>query len=305
MIEGPVGSCSQTGRFAVFVNPHGGGGKAVALLETARPVFESAGCRLDVRLTERAGHMRELAGSMDFSAYDGLCLVGGDGTVHETLNGLLARDDGARIPLGVIPAGTGNSLMADLGGLDVLEAARRIVAGGTRPIDAIEVTTRQSVTYCFNMVSWGLAADVARCAEKLRIFGTFRYTPAALWQIMCRKVRTSTLTIDGNEETGPFLLIGGCNTCYSGRGMKLAPRARPDDGLLDLVMIRDASRRKLLQLFRKVYAGTHVEDPLVEYRQLERFSLRPGDDLVNVDGELRPAEACEVRIVPAAFEVFG
>jgi len=97
-------------RCHAVVNPRGGSRRGLAILESIRSVLEEAGWELAVSETEYSGHSQELARTLSLDGYDGLCVVGGDGTIHEVVNGLLERGRSPVIPLGFIPAGSANTL---------------------------------------------------------------------------------------------------------------------------------------------------------------------------------------------------
>ena len=293
-------------RFILAINPSGGGKKGLKVLEKVQPIFKASDIELDIRETEYSGHMGEMINVMDPSRYDGFCLIGGDGSLHEVINGLLTREDGAKSPIGCIPAGTGNSFMHDLECLDPVKAAEKIVAGETRPIDAAKVIMGNEVSYAFNIVGWGMVTDINISAEKVRWLGNNRYTITTLFHVLNLHLRSAKIVIEGKEDEDEFIFIVGCNTQYTGKGMRLAPHAVLDDGLIDLIVVREASRLKLLKLFPKVFDGSHVSDPIVEYHQVKKYSLFPREnDILNVDGELKGTTPFEVEVVPKAFRVFA
>ena len=94
-------------RLYLAVNPHGGRKSGPAVLRQVKPIFDAAGIDLNIFETEYAGHAREFIRDLDFSEVNGFCAVGGDGTMHEVVNGLLSRPDNSQIPIGLIPAGIG------------------------------------------------------------------------------------------------------------------------------------------------------------------------------------------------------
>ena len=274
-------------KFYMVVNPHGGLKKGIKILEKVRPIFEGGGAELTVLETEYAGHAREYANEMDFTGYDGFCAIGGDGTMHEVINGMLKRPDGRKLPIGLVTGGTGNSFMHDLDCLDPEHAAKRILTGWLRPIDIAKVDANGEIIYGFNIVGWGMPTDINFLAEKMRWLGEQRYNVASIIEVMKGKQRLAKLIIDGNIIVGDFGFILGCNTIHTGKGMKMAPLAQLNDGLIDLIIARKASRLKLLMLFPKLFSGGHVGDPLVEYRQVKEFSIIPQEEnLLNIDGEL-------------------
>ncbi len=175
------------------VNPRGGKRRGLAMLEQVRFVFEEAGWELAVSETEYSGHAQELARTLPLDGYDGLCVVGGDGTIHEIVNGLLERGGSPVIPLGFIPAGSANTLHQQVQCTDPLEAARRIVAGKTGPLDVVQVTMGAQVVYCVDILGWGGIADINGTAERWRFLGPSRYPAAALWQILRARRRRAPL----------------------------------------------------------------------------------------------------------------
>ena len=291
-------------RLGLVVNPHGGRKSGLAVLRRVKPVFEAAGVELDIYETEYPGHAREIVHSLDSAQVDGFCAIGGDGTMHEVVNGLLSRPDAPPIPLGLIPAGTGNSFLYGFGCLDPLEATRRIVAGRTRPIDAARVKLADRTLYAFNIVGWGLVTDILIRSERLRWLGENRYTAASALEVLKGRRRAARLVIDGRETSGRFVFVLACNTQYTGKGMRMAPRADLSDGLIDLVIVRQASRMQMLRLLPTIFDGSHVNSPLVEYVQAKEFSLQPEvDEVVNVDGELLEHTPVHVEMIPGAFQV--
>jgi YegS/Rv2252/BmrU family lipid kinase len=292
--------------FVVVVNPRGGTRRGLAVLEQVKPVFAAAGAELDVHVTTRPGHAEELAKTIDLARSDGFCVVGGDGTIHEAVGGLMQRHGPVSTPLGIIPAGTGNSLLAHLRCSGPLEAARRIVAGRTLPLDVIRVTMGSDVAYCVSIVGWGGAVDINRTAERLRALGPPRYALAALSHILRAKRRRGRLVLDGQVVEDEFLLVVACNTRFTGKGMELAPNAEIGDGKVDVVVVRRASRVQMLKLFRRVFDGSHLSLGCVEYHQVRSFSIdSDGVDLLNLDGELKGSTPASGEVVPAALQVFA
>lgn len=293
-------------RLVVVVNPRGGTRRGLAVLERVTPTFASAGIEMDVRVTERPGHAREIARTLDLTGVDGVCAIGGDGTVHEVADGVLQRGEPIDVALGIIPAGTGNTLAQHLSCEDPLEAARRIVAGETRPLDVVRVTLDDEVIFCVDIVGWGAVSDINANAERLRRLGPSRYGLAALWQILRAKRRRATLTLDGQSIDDEFLFVMACNPKYTGSNMMLAPRAEIGDGKLDVVVVRRATRWQMLKLFSKVFDGSHVALDYVEYHQVRSFSIasQTHDDL-DLDGEMHGHTPLSAELLPAALRVFA
>ena len=274
-------------KFYLLVNSVSGTKKGVDILKRIQPVFAENNSSITVLNSEYSGHTKVLAGTLDFAGYDGLCAIGGDGTMSEMINGMLNRKDNERIPLGLIAGGTGNAFMHDLDCLSPIEAANRIIDGKLRPIDVAKVVADNIEYYSFNIIGWGLAADAANMAEGLRWFGGARYNIASIIEVILDRKKMATLVIDDMEFREDFVGIIACNTIHTGKAMRMAPYAKIDDGKLDLLILRKGSRIKLLKLFSKLFSGEHINNSLVEYKQVNRFSIIPDvKSKLNIDGEL-------------------
>lgn len=293
-------------RYAAIVNPHGGRRRALAILRSVEAEFCAAGATLEVHTTGRAGHAREIARSLPLQDCAAVCAIGGDGTLHEVANGLMEREHPSAIPLGIIPAGSGNDFALHLGLTDPAEAARRILAGRSKALDVARITTSAGVQYCVNIVGWGAVVDINQRAERMRWLGPSRYALAALWQILKPVRRRARLTLDGRIIEGNFLFVAGCNTRFTGNGMQLAPAAVMDDGLIDVVVVRHATRARMLALFARVFDGTHTSLGCVEIHQARAFAIEPGvGDVLNLDGELKAKTPVRVQVMPAALRVLA
>ena len=291
-------------KYYLAVNPHGGLKKGLDILDQVKPVFESVGAELTVLETEYAGHARNLARTVEFDGYDGFCAIGGDGTMHEVVNGMMNREDGHKLPIGLVTGGTGNSFMHDLDCLDPVKAAKRIITNRRRPIDLARVNANGEILYAFNIVGWGMPTDINIIAEKMRWLGGQRYNVASLIEIIAFRERFATLIIEGNRTVGDFGFILGCNTIHTGKGMKMAPMAQLNDGYIDLIVAHKASRWKLFKMFPKVFSGKHIADPIVEYHQVKSFSIIPKvDNILNIDGEMIGSTPIDVDVIPSAIDV--
>ena len=286
------------------VNPFGGHKKGPKILKEVIPLFEENNIQLNVIETEYAGHNKKIAMEVDMNGYDGFCCIGGDGTMSEVINGVMNRKDVNRFPLGLITGGTGNSFMHDINCLDPIEATKRIIDGKRRKIDIFSCKTPDKLFYGFNILGWGIPTDANLLADKMRWIGSQRYNLASILEVLSHRKRFARVSIDNNSIASDFAFIIGCNTIHTGKGMKMAPLARLDDGLIDLIIVRKVSRFKLLKLFPKVFAGNHISDPGVDYRQVKKFSILPEKDRqLNIDGEVLGTTPVEVEVLPQEIEL--
>ncbi|HJM47900.1 MAG: diacylglycerol kinase family lipid kinase [Candidatus Marinimicrobia bacterium] len=291
-------------KYSLIVNPHGGVKSGFKILEKVKPYFDEANAELNIIETEYAGHARDIAAELPLDSITGFCAIGGDGTMHEIVNGMMSRKDGMRVPIGLITGGTGNSFMHDLDCLDPVEAVQRILTNRTRKIDLFKAEAKGNLYFGFNIVGWGMPTDINILAEKMRWLGGQRYNIASILEVLKFKTRLARIEIDGSNIVADFGFVIGCNTMYTGKGMKMAPLARLDDGLLDLIIVRKAGRIKLLRMFPKIFSGKHIADPIVEYRQVKTFSIYPEkQSTLNIDGEMLGNTPVKVEILTKAIEV--
>lgn len=288
----------------LIYNPFSGNRRGLSILEKIKPIFEKGNLQLHIIETEYAGHGRVLAKTLPYEGYDGLCVIGGDGTMHEIINGMMKRDDGARLPIGLIAGGTGNSFMHDVDALDPEVAALRILTGRRRKVDIAHVDANGEILYGFNIVGWGLPTDIVETAAKLKWLGSQCYNVASIIEVIRNKPRLARVKIDKQNIAGDYGFILGCNTIHTGTAMKMAPLARFDDGLFDVIVVRKAGRLKLLYLFTKLFKGRHIGNPAVVYYQVKQFTIEPIENhVLNIDGEMIGCTPVTVKMLKGEIEV--
>jgi len=221
-------------RLVVICNPNSGAGKSISVLNSIiLPLWASEFDLTDIKVekTKYAGHAFDLCSSYDFSNYDGLIILGGDGSVHEAANGLWCREDKFPVPLGVLPLGTGNNIMLDFGCWDIREAARRIGSGEVSLVDANKVTVGDHAVLSLNTVSWGLPGNASVLSEDFRVLGRHRYLVTGLWENLKLSKEKCLLTFTGadGEETKldhqDLTMVVINQTQYFGDGMRACPDA--------------------------------------------------------------------------------
>lgn len=194
LFDQPPIKCKSPQRVLVILNPRSGHGRSSKVFhEKAEPIFKLAGFQMEVVKTTHAGHAKSLVSTFDFSACpDGIVCVGGDGIVNEVLNGLLIRSDRAEavsIPVGIIPAGSDNSLVwTVLGVRDPISASLLIVKGGFTALDILAVEWVQSgqIHFGSTVSYYGFVSDVLELSEKYqKKFGPLRYFVAGILKFLC------------------------------------------------------------------------------------------------------------------------
>ena len=285
-------------KILVIYNPHAGGERARRLLPAIRRYLAEKDVAAEFLLTEARGHAMTIAESSDFAPFDAVVAAGGDGTLFEVLNGYL-RNPGAHKPaLGLIPNGTGNAFMKELGlrKSDWRQAIDIIARDQSRAVDVGRLRAQGQTWHFLNTVGMGFIADIAATAARLKWLGNFAYTLAVLIRLPRLKAQTLKLDIDGTRVEREGVFVEVANSSYTGTSFLIAPKARLDDGLLDVVLLRRISRIGLLRLFRTVYDGSHIRDPHVEYLQARSISV-----VEAVPGQLVP-DGEILGVSPASFE---
>lgn len=265
----------------VIYNPQAGNGRARRLLPAIRRGFVERGIDAEILLTESSGHATALAQAADLDAYEALIASGGDGTLFEVLNGLMRNPAARKPPLGLVPNGTGNAFMKELGlrKRDWRRAIEIIAANRPRAIDVGRLEADGQAHYFINIVGMGFVAEIAQAAVPLKRLGAAAYTAAVLRMLPSLRAQAITLELDGETIVREAVFVEVANSTYTGTDFLIAPRARLDDGLLDVVLLKRISRLALLRLFRTVYDGSHLRHPQVEYFQARSITVtesRPG-----------------------------
>eukprot|EP00475_Leptophrys_vorax_P001948 TRINITY_DN11117_c0_g1_i3.p1 TRINITY_DN11117_c0_g1~~TRINITY_DN11117_c0_g1_i3.p1 ORF type:complete len:319 (-),score=70.38 TRINITY_DN11117_c0_g1_i3:399-1325(-) len=192
-------------RAVVIVNPHGGGGNALAVFEhTAVPVLKQMKIEYTIKLTEKRNDAHQFAVELaSKDQCDILIVVGGDGTIFEVVNGVMQKQPEMRPTLVFLPGGTGSNVCRSLG-ISPATFESSLKSGIIAHLDVGRIKSGQNlevVKYFMNVLCWGLAADGAAYAENslMRYAGILRYDLASLLAILEGKKRTSEITIDGQK----------------------------------------------------------------------------------------------------------
>ena len=246
---------------------------------------------------------RDLTRSVAITAQPGdvVAVMGGDGMAHLGVNACAGTD----ATLAVIPAGTGNDLARGAGiPSSVTEAVEALIRGKSRRIDLSRLTTPSGTCYVGAVVSSGYDARVNRATNDIRLrLGALSYGYIALRELAAFSPLHYRLTIDGVEREVSAMMVAIANTGLFGGGMRIAPDADPADGLLDVTIIHEASRRKLLRLLPSVYTGKFITNPVVERLRAKVVRFDGDDMFVMGDGEELGAVPATVAIEPGVLNL--
>jgi len=315
------------------VNEAGGGGRArrrwARAERAARRALEARFGAVRAQLSLAPGHARELAARAAVEGAEVVVAVGGDGTVGEVINGLMAAAPppagcAARPALGIVPLGSGNDFARGLGWSGSVDAAvERIAAGGMRPVDVGRVylgTLEQrsadaapAFRYFLNEVSMGLPASVGVLVPRYKWLGaTPGYKAATVRAILTHRRCPVAVRADGR---GPYVveeptILTLANGQYFGSGMRVAPGAAPDSGTLELVAIKGVGLGGFIRYEHLLKSGGHVETDFTDVSAVAEVELvaqggPEGSYLLEADGDVIGGLPCAVTVLPGAINLAG
>ena len=292
----------------IIANPVSGKRKSKNILENlVIPKLNSKKIHYKYLFTAYPLHGNELIQREDINNFDLLLVLGGDGTMHEIINGMLNRNDNINIPIGLLPTGSGNSLLHDRGNTNLQTNLNKILEYNISKIDLLKISTTKQKFYSINLMGWGMVNDIAILAEKMRWIGPIRYNISSIIEIFRYYPKHVDIEIDGKTYKGKYTFIIACNTIYVGKGMKMAPHAKLDDGKMDLIIIKDNFNKfKLLKMFPKLFNGNHIHDKIVEYKQAKHMKLIPQfNTAINIDGEITGETPIAIEVIPKIIKLLN
>jgi diacylglycerol kinase (ATP) len=310
---------------ALLVNPTSGKGRGARSAVPVTDRLTRAGLRVRRVQGRDAAEALDLAREAVADGVDGVVAVGGDGLVNLALQAVA----GSGVPLGVVPAGTGNDFACSVGVPvgDPVAAADLVLAGHTRGVDA----ARAGGTWFGGVLASGFDSRVNDRANRMRWpTGKLRYDLAILAELRVFRPLPYTIELEpagddpasgdqpaggdrpdrGDEpaggrrlETEAMLVAVGNGPSYGG-GMRICPQARLDDGLLDVTVVGPMSRPELVRMFPTVYRGTHLRFPQVRTYRARAVRLAAAGVTAWVDGERLAELPLTCEAVPGAVRVF-
>ena len=295
---------SPFGPLVIIANPKAGRGKLSAALDEIDHVLKDAALEHRIVETTHPGHATQAARDALRGGERYLVAAGGDGTVHEVVNGML--EDGGPVAadavLGVVAAGSGCDFVRSFGiPGDAVQAARHLAGDAVRQIDVGRVTYAagggQASRYFPNIAQVGLGASVVAWAARLpALLGPTRYN-AGFWLALPGFRRTTvTLEADGQayEWRAHNVVVANCQ--FYGGGMRISPKSEPDDGVLD-VLAMVGPKSDAFTIVPKVYKGTHLPHRGIAELRASRIRVEASAPLgIEADGEM-------LGTTPATFEI--
>lgn len=251
------------------------------------------GFHCEARITNDRGHATELAREASEHGADCVAVAGGDGSIFETVNGLMQA--GGKTPLAVMPVGTGNDFMKMLDSPRWQEICEHLKNGNTRPVD---IGACNDIFFA-NGIGIGFDAKVARIANSIRwLRGNAVYGVALARTLIFHHDNPQLrITADTETFTQPVTMLAAANGRVYGGSFRIAPDASISDGLLDVVVAADFSRGQIMKLVPHVLRGTHLNLPGVRHLRARSLKIEADSPLaVHADGEILQGDTSSLEI---------
>ena len=299
-------------RVKLIFNPHADRGRAWDVASSLQAIIAGRE-EFDWASTEFPGHATALARQAALDGFQVVAALGGDGTVHEVVNGLMSVPTEDRPLLAAVPIGSGNDFCHNVGVPAGHEQAMQLILRGeARPIDVGRITDGSGRTeYWDNTLGIGFDATVTIYSYQItRLQGFVMYLSAVI-QTILRNHDAPHMHIETDQESidEPMLMVTVCNGPREGGGFQVAPGARPDDGVFNYAMIGKVSRAMMFRLIPEVMNGTHGRFRQVRLGQCRRLQLTSERPVtIHTDGEVfagftSQVTQLNVEILPGALQV--
>jgi diacylglycerol kinase (ATP) len=299
-------------RTKIILNPMADMRNAWRVANDLRPIIAQHG-NADWSGTVYPTHAAELAQQAGEQGYELIVAIGGDGTVHEVINGIMQLPEGKRPALGVVPVGSGNDFAHAIGvSMRADRALEHALSGTPSPIDVgVLIDDKGNREYFDNTLGIGFDAVVTIRSHRLPIVrGFLMYLTAVIQTILLNHdPALMQIDADGKMWEQSNLLLTMCNGPREGGGFLIAPEAKPDDGILHYTMIRSVSRLMMFRLVPEVMRGTHGNFAPVTLGSCRKLSLVADRALyIHADGEIYSSFGSNLRklsleVVPGALQV--
>ncbi|MGW2724717.1 YegS/Rv2252/BmrU family lipid kinase [Streptomyces sp. NPDC001492] len=289
-------------QFTAVVNPTAGGSTSAAALLAVARLLREAGAELQTEYSRSLAHAQELARQAGGRGRVVLA-VGGDGMA----GGIGGALSGSETVLGLVPAGRGNDFARALElPTQPAELAEVLLHSEPRAVDTIEVESAvHDRTVVLGSVYAGVDALANRHANHAKLLrGAASYYAGGLRAVTTWRPARYRVTVDGKEHQHTGYTVVAANSGYYGFGRRIAPDARVDDGLLDVVMISEAPRRLFFALMNELKTGSHVHRPQVRILRGKEITISADRDVpYGADGEVEAVLPVTLRVLPGALRV--
>ena len=290
----------------IIYNPQAANGKAKNLLPQVETYLKENNLAYELSLTEYPHHAEEMVAELNYDKYDGIIAAGGDGTLYDVINGYYRNSSSKKIPIGILPVGTGNAFIRDmeLDNTQWKESLDIIYKNNPKKVDVGKFNYDNKNYYFLNILGLGFVSDVGEFAHKIKFIGNLSYTIGVLYQLITLNSYKLNIEIDGKTYDRENLFVEVSNTRYTSNFL-MAPDAKNDDGFLDVTLLGKITRRRLLKLFPTVFTGEHVKENEVETFKAKKIKINTDiKKILTPDGELIGSTPVEIECMHQAVEIF-
>ncbi len=306
----------------VVVNPRSGGGRTAREWRTIEPALRAAYPHMTLAVTAKRGDATALVRQALAEGHLEIVAVGGDGTINEAVNGFFDAE-GPIAPDAVfsfVTSGTGGDFRKTFGiAPGAIAAIAHLREAQARPVDIGRLSCLSAggepvVRYFINIGSFGLSGVIVDSVNRARIAklfgGSFAFAFHSVLGMMSYRDRTVRIRVDGDyDEIATISTVAVANGQYFGGGMRVAPNAKPDDGMFDVIVMGGAPKSRALADMKLIYTGEHLNNPAVRALRGRKIMAAPVAEtrgravLIEVDGESAGRLPATFEILPRALNL--
>ncbi len=301
----------------IILNPHAAGGRAGQAWPQLEPLLWERLGSLVVAITDQPSEVRQHLESAYQNGLRRVVSIGGDGTNHALINALAAMQQQypAHPPViyGMLPIGTGRDWARSVGiPFEHSAAVDWLAQAQPHPIDIgqmhyTDVNGQPQHKHFLNIASVGLGGEVDRRVNAVQHRRPWTFLRATVEALLTHPPQPVEVRLDGSDwYAGDVMLVAVANGTTFGHGMRIAPHARVDDGLFDVVLVKHTGRLGLVAALRRVYNGTHLDDPRIAFSRAAHVQINaPSAQLISLDldGEHALGHALDFRVQPGLLSL--
>jgi len=291
-------------RILIAANTRSARGRGANILREAERHLTQAGVQCEVLVSQSNGYFFEALPPRLREPWDAVVALGGDGTVFQVLNCCL-KHEGFNTPLGLIPAGTGNSFSKEFRHQPAQPAWQRLLESRPVPVDVLRCRLHNAEAwhgneyYFINVMGLGFVSEVNINSQRFKRLGTVSYILGLLVTLQKFKPASLRMRLDEQTHSRTAMFAVICNSRYTGGDMWIAPHAEIDDGMMEVILLNELSRLGLVRAFPSVFTGKHIHHPKVEVFRCRRLRIEAeAEQMLTPDGEIVGCTPMEVEVLP-------
>ena len=289
----------------MILNPNAGSGRAGRIWERIQPLMVTTLGEIEVAITQNIQDVHGAVAKAHGAGIRQVIAIGGDGTSNVVINALLNLPTTEKFTFGQIPLGTGQDFARTMRIPGTPEVAVQwLAAAQPSPMDVGYLEYDGQARYFLNIASAGVSGEVDQKVNQIKKRRPWSFLSAAVQGFLQYSPALVRVKLDGQDwHEGKAWILAVANGTTFGAGMKIAPHAKVDDGLLDVVLLKDASRLKVISDLASVYPGRHLNNPNIIHRQAKMIEVEALDAALplDIDGETGSGKHLRFMIKPAAI----